>query len=500
MRNNDFIVEMINIKKNFGGVHALKDVSFHCKRGEIHTLVGQNGAGKSTLMKILAGVYPPDEGDIYFEGKKVVFNSPHDAQRLGISIIHQEFNLIPHLTVADNVFLGREPRHKFGITKGRELNQKAEEILTILGVDIDPRIRVVDLSIAQQQMIEIAKALSFNAKLVIMDEPSATLGSKELEKLFNVIKALKKQEIAIIYISHRLEEVFKLADSVTVLRDGELIKSVSIKEIDRTSLVNMMIGSSSFTEQFPQRVKSRKGKPILEVKNLYSEPVLKDINLVVNSGEIVGIAGLMGSGRTELAEVIFGVRRFDRGNLKIMGNDINRANPNKSVKIGLGYVPEDRKNEGLIMKLSVLKNTSLASVHERQRFGFIKYKKEVSEVTKIIKRLNVITPDLEQKVSMLSGGNQQKVVIGKWLLCNPKLIIFDEPTRGIDVKAKIEIWKLIRELAQEGAGVIMISSEIPEVIGVSDRILVMHKGRVAGELSSDVATEEKILTLASFGG
>jgi len=497
---SEYIVELQNISKSFGGVQALDGVDFKCKTGEVHALLGQNGAGKSTLVKILAGVYPPDRGKIIFNGKHIIFSNPHEAQQMGISIIYQEFNLIPNLSVAANVFLGREPHHRLGILKTSELNSQAKTILQRLGVDIDPRIRVSNLSVAQQQMVEIAKALSLNARVVIMDEPSATLGTKELENLFEVISALKKHDVAVIYISHRLEEIFKIADMVTVLRDGKLVGTYPENDVDRSSLVRMMIGSSSFNEQFPPRLKKiRPGEEILRIKNLSSPPLLQDINLTVRSGEIVGLAGLMGSGRTELAQVIFGIRPYRTGSIYYKGEKVNYIQPRSAIEKGMGLLPEDRKEEGLIMELSVLKNCALASMRQRQRMGFIIKKEERKAVNEVIERLSVKTPGLGHEVNRLSGGNQQKVVISKWLLCNPDFIIFDEPTRGIDVQAKVEIWKLMRELADRGAAVLMISSELPEVIGMSDRILVMHRGTIAGELMAEQATEEVILTLASFG-
>jgi ribose transport system ATP-binding protein len=494
------IVELRNISKSFGGVQALEGVTFRCGVGQVHTVVGQNGAGKSTLMKILAGVYPPDSGEIYFDDNRVSFSSPHDAQAMGVSIIYQEFNLIPDLSVAANVLLGREPRHPFGFLNSSELNRQAMDVLQRLGVDIDPRERVSGLSVAQQQMIEIAKALSLNARVVIMDEPSATLGTRELDRLFEVISALKGHGVAVIYISHRLEEVFRLADWVTVLRDGRLVDTLPIGKVDQTSLVRMMIGSSTFMEQFPPRAESGKtGRDVLRIESLSAPPMLKDIELTVRSGEIVGLAGLMGSGRSELAQVIFGVRYYEKGSIFLEGERVKSPRPRSSIENGMSYLPEDRKEEGLVMELSVLHNSALASMHRRQRLGFITKKVERTAVGKVIQRLNVKTPGLGQEVERLSGGNQQKVVISKWLLCTPNFIIFDEPTRGIDVQAKVEIWKLMRELANRGAAVLMISSELPEIIGMSDRILVMHRGRIAGELSATQASEEVILTIASFG-
>ena len=496
-----YIVELREISKSFGGVQALDNVTFRCNTGEVHTLVGQNGAGKSTLMKILAGVYLPDRGQVLLEGTPVHFTSPYEAQKLGVSIIYQEFNLIPDLNVAANVFLGREPRHPFGILKSKELIEKAQDVLHRLGLDINPRIMVSSLSVAQQQMVEIAKALSLRAKVVIMDEPSATLGTKELDNLFKVVKALKKQGVAVIYISHRLEEVFKLADRVTVLKDGKLVDTLPIDKVNRTTLVQMMIGSKSFMEKFPPRPEKKEmGREILRIENLSSHPILHDINLRIHSGEIVGIAGLMGSGRTELAQVMFGVRHYETGSITLESKIVHTLRPYFAIENGMSYVPEDRKEEGLVMNLSVLQNTALASMRHRQRAGFITKKEEYEQVTQVIETLGVKTPDLGHEVARLSGGNQQKVVVAKWLLCNPTLIIFDEPTRGIDVQAKVEIWKLIRDLANRGAAVLMISSEIPEIVGISDRVLVMHKGKIAKEFRAEKATEEDILTIASFGG
>jgi ribose transport system ATP-binding protein len=495
---SEYMVEMRGISKNFGGVRALRDVTFRSRGGEVHTVVGQNGAGKSTLMNILSGVYPPDSGEILLDGQRVRFASPHEAQRAGISIIHQELNLLPDLSVAANVFMGRESRHGFGLLDSREQSRRAEEVLARLGMTIDPAERVGNLSVAQQQMVEIAKALSLNARVVIMDEPSATLGAAELERLFEVISALKEHGVAVIYISHRLAEIFQIADWVTVFRDGAIVGSRDITGIDRTSLVRLMIGSSSFTEQFPPRAASM-GPETLRVEHLSCSPVLHDVSLVVHAGEVVGLAGLMGSGRTELAQAIFGVRPRESGSITIAGKPARMRRPWSAISRGLGYLPEGRKEEGLVMGLSVMQNVALASLKNRQRLGFIARSAERSVVSDTVASLKVTTPSLSQEVERLSGGNQQKVVIAKWLICKPNLIIFDEPTRGVDVAAKVEIWRLMRELADKGAAILMISSEIPEIIGMSDRVLVMHKGRIAGELSAAQASEEAILTIASFG-
>jgi len=495
---SEYIVEMRHISKSFGGIRALRDVTLRCRGGEVHTVVGQNGAGKSTLVNILSGVYPADSGEILLDGRRVKFAGPNEAQGAGISIIHQELNLLPDLSVAANVFMGRESRSRFGLLDSREQARRAREVLARLGVSIDPWERVGRLSIAQQQMVEIAKALSLNARVVIMDEPSATLGTGELERLFEVVSALKSHGVVVIYISHRLAEVFQIADWVTIFRDGAVVDSRAIGDIDRTTLVRLMIGSSTFTEQFPPRGASA-GAEALRIERMSSAPVLHDITLSVRYGEIVGLSGLMGSGRTELAQTIFGVRHHESGSILMDGKPIRARRPSSAIRRGVGYLPESRKEEGLVMGLSVAHNSALASLGRRQRFGFIEHAAERAAVSQTVQSLNVITPSLSQEVERLSGGNQQKVVIAKWLICRPRLIVFDEPTRGVDVGSKVEIWRLMRDLANAGAAIVMISSEIPEIIGMSDRVLVMHKGRIAGELSAEQASEEAILTLASFG-
>ncbi|HUI69415.1 MAG TPA: sugar ABC transporter ATP-binding protein [Spirochaetia bacterium] len=492
------IVEMRNINKTFGGVRALKGVSFSCNTGEVHTVVGQNGAGKSTLMKILAGDYLADDGEIYLAGKRARIVSPRDAQALGISIIHQELNLLPELSVAANVFLGREPRSLFGFLTESEMMRRSSEVLKRLGVDINPAVHVGSLSIAQQQMVEIARSLLLQARVVIMDEPSATLGTRELERLFQAIDSLKRQGVAIIYISHRLAEVFMVSDRVTVFRDGEVVGSRPVAEFDRVSLVRMMIGSSTFTEQFPARGASA-GREVLRIENLSSEPVLHGVSLSVHSGEIVGLAGLMGSGRSELARAILGVLPCNKGAVWLNGAPVRFRSPRIAIARGIGYLPESRKEEGLVMGMSIMHNTALPSLRARQILGFVRGRAERTKVGLTATQLAIRTPTLLQEVERLSGGNQQKVAIAKWLICDPTLLIFDEPTRGVDVLAKTEIWKLMRALANAGAAVLMISSELPEVIGMSDRVVVLHKGRVAGELAAAQADEETILTLASFG-
>jgi ribose transport system ATP-binding protein len=492
-----YSVEMRNITKVFPGVVALDDVNFECYNGEVHAVVGENGAGKSTLMKILSGVYQPDSGEIKINGKTVTIDSPYEAQQLGISIIYQELNLLADLNVAENVFLGREPRNRFGLLDNSSLENQAYAILHRLGVEINPRTSLKRLNIAQQQMVEIAKALSLNAQIVIMDEPSATLGGADLKRLFEVIDNLKKQGVTVIYISHRLAEIFEVADRVTVFKDGKVVGTSPVTEIDRPTLVRMMIGRV-FSETFPIR-DCTAGEEVLSIKGLSSGEVLRDINLSVCRGQIVGLAGLTGSGRTELAQAIFGVRPIDKGEILIAGKPVRITNPQDALKNSIGYLTEDRNEEGLVLGLSVRHNAALPSLDQRQRWGIVNRTKEETMVKQKVDELAIRAPSINQDVEFLSGGNRQKVVLAKWLITNPDLLIFDEPTRGIDVGAKSEIWNLMRELARQGKAILMISSELHEVIGMSDRIFVMHRGRIVGELPGDSATEEQVMMLATYG-
>ena len=493
----DALVEMKGITKSFPGVVALDDVTFQCLGGEVHAVVGENGAGKSTLMKILAGVYIPDSGDIILGGESVRIPSPHAAQQLGVSIIYQELNLLPDLNVAQNVFLGREPRGPMGLVDTREQEAKAREVLHRLGVDIDPRERLGRLSVAQQQMVEIAKALSLNAQIVIMDEPSAALGGKDLEHLFEVIKALKQQGVAVIYISHRISEVFQIADRVTVFKDGKVVGTSNVSEIDRPSLVRMMIGRS-LSETFPKRT-DRIGEEILRIEGLCVGDRLRNIDLTVHAGEIVGISGLVGAGRTELAQTIFGTRRSDAGTVNLRGEKVSIGNPRRALRHRIGFLTENRNVEGLVMGQSVKENAALPSLDQRQRWGVVDRKAEHDVVATTCESLHLRAPSLGTDVENLSGGNRQKVVLAKWLISGPELLIFDEPTRGIDVGAKAEIWQLMRDLADQGKAVLMISSELPEVIGMSDRVVVMHRGRIVGELPGETASEEAVMMLATYG-
>lgn len=491
------LVEMRGITKTFPGVVALDGVDFESLAGEVHAVVGENGAGKSTLMKILAGVYQPDSGVILIDGQAVRLASPHDAQLHRISIIYQELNLLPDLNVAENVFLGREPHGRLGMIDEAQEVAKAREVLQRLGVEIDPRTNLGRLSVAQKQMIEIAKALSLNARVVIMDEPSAALGGRDLDYLFRVVKALKEQGVGVIYISHRIAEIFEVADRVTVFKDGKVVGTFPVSEIDRPTLVRLMIGRS-FSETFPARG-TKPGEEVLRVEGLRVGDRLKDIQLTARRGEIVGICGLVGAGRTELAQAIFGSRRIDSGTIWIAGKKVHLRTPRQALRQKIGYLTEDRNAEGLVMGQTVTENAALPSLDQRQRWGVVNRKQERQVVEAATQDLRLRAPSLRTDVENLSGGNRQKVVLAKWLISGPELIIFDEPTRGIDVGAKAEIWQLMRDLADQGKAVVMISSELPEVVGMSDRVYVMHRGAIVGELVGEEATEEKAMMLATYG-
>lgn len=490
------ILKVENVTKKFPGVVALDRVSFSVRRGEVHALVGENGAGKSTLMKILAGALQPDEGLIYLKGKEVAIQNTQQARDLGISIIYQEFNLLPDLSVVQNIFLGREKFGRHPFLNYQRMVQEARDLLTQLGAEVSPYALVRELGVAQQQQVEIAKALSVNADVVIMDEPTASLGEHEVGKLFQIISSLKERGVTVIYISHRLEEIFKIADSVTVLKDGKCMGTYSVQELDEMKLVKLMVGRS-FSETFPPRGKER-GEVILEVKELSCPPLLKEINLKVHRGEIVGLFGLVGAGRTELAKTLFGVYPHYRGNIVINGKVLHLTSCRKAILHGISYVPEDRKGEGLCLDLSVRENSALPIIDKFKKTLFVDDQAMDSVIQRLVEALRIKTPSLRQRVKFLSGGNQQKVVLAKWLATEPRLIIFDEPTRGIDVGAKAEIYQIMRELANRGNGILMISSELPEVIGLSDRIYVMHQGKIVREFpSTEQLTEEEIMVYAT---
>ncbi len=491
-------LEMRDISKNYPGVRALDGVSFSINPGEVHALVGENGAGKSTLMKILAGAETRDSGEILLEGKPVQITSPIEAMDLGIGIIYQEFNLVPYMSAAENIFLGREPKASIpGFVNFRKMYDDAQRMIDSLGVKLDVRSPVNRLSVAQQQMVEIAKATSRKVKIIAMDEPSATLTEHELENLFELIRSLKSQGVAIIYISHRLEEIFEIADRVTIMRDGQWVDTHNISEVTREDIIRYMVGRE-LTDIIP-KVKAKIRNPVLEVKNLTRNGIIENISFKVHGGEVLGIAGLVGAGRTEVARAIFGADKIDSGEILVDGNHVDIDSPRDAIRHGIGLVTEDRKALGLILGMVVRENITLANLDSLSKLWFINLRREREIANKYVEDLMIKTPSIEQEVKNLSGGNQQKVVLAKWLFTQSKVLIFDEPTRGIDVGSKVEIYNLMNRLAESGVAIIMISSELPEILGMSDRILVMHEGKIAGELSREEATQERIMHLATGG-
>jgi ribose transport system ATP-binding protein len=489
------VVEMQKVSKAFPGVLALNKVDFSCLPGEVHAVVGENGAGKSTLMKILAGVYRPDGGDILLKGEKILFTSPKHAQNCGISIIYQDFNLIPELTVAENIFLGREPTKRGSLIDSITLKQRSRELLADLNANIDIQSKVKDLGVAHQQMVEIAKALSLKADIIMMDEPSAVVSGRELESLFRIIRSLKDSGKTIIYISHRIEEIFQIADRTTVLKDGHLVGTYNTRDLDKPQIVNLMVGRS-LTETFPPREVGEK-KEILALDDVCRSNILHHVSFKVYSGEILGLAGLVGSGRSEIARAIFGAFDIDSGRVLLNGKPLKRPTPKSSITGGIGFVTENRTIDGLVPNMSVRKNLTLTILDKIKKWFFVRETKEKDICNDRVREYDIVTAGIEQEIQYLSGGNQQKVILAKWININPSLLILDEPTRGIDVGAKAEIYRLMRLLAKRGTAILMISSELPEIIGMSDRILVIHDGKVMGELSPSEATEERILMLAT---
>jgi ribose transport system ATP-binding protein len=491
-------LEMRNISKQYPGVRALDDVSLSVGVGEIHALLGENGAGKSTMMKILAGAQSKDGGEILLNGQVVQIDSPQKAMSLGISIIYQEFNLVPYLSAGENIYLGREPRAAIpGFVDFKKLYADAQEVLNKLGVKIDARAPVNTLSVAGQQMVEIAKATSKKSKIIVMDEPSATLTDHELRALFRLMLQLKSEGVSIVYISHRLEEIVEVCDRATIMRDGRHVTTRDVKDLTREEIIRLMVGRE-LKDAIP-KVAAEQGDVALEVKHLTRKGVLHDVSFTVRKGEVLGIAGLVGAGRTETARVIFGADPIDSGTIEVFGKPVRIKSPQDAIKHGIGLVTEDRKQQGLVLGMAVRENTTLANLDFLSSLGFIRRGQEREVAEKYRGDLAIKTPNIEQTVHNLSGGNQQKVVLAKWLFTGSKILIFDEPTRGIDVGAKSEIYKLMNELAKNGVAIIMISSELPEVLGMSDRIIVMHEGRLTGELSRADATQEKIMHLATGG-
>lgn len=491
------LLQMRGIVKEFPGVKALDQVDFTLLRGEIHALLGENGAGKSTLMKVLSGVYQKDGGEIKLDGQSVNITGPRQAQKLGIGIIHQEMNLVPALTVMENVFLGREPQKLLGFVDKQQMHRETKEVLNRLGTEISPEALVGELSIGAQQMVEIAKALSYETRILIMDEPTAALTERESEHLFQIVRQLAASGVGIVYISHRMEELFALSDRITVMRDGTYVDTVITKETSFDSLVKLMVGRE-LTERFPKKAASI-GAEVIKVSHFSRKGILHDVSLTARAGEIVGISGLMGAGRTELARAIFGIDKVDQGEIFIDGNKQSIHSCIDAIKAGIALITEDRKNQGLVLPMSVGDNISLAVLGDVCKQSFISKAAEDALIDRQIKELKIKTPNAAQLVKNLSGGNQQKVVIAKWLSANPKVLIMDEPTRGVDVGAKAEIYYIMNMLAAAGVAILMISSELPEVLGMSDRILVMCRGRLAGEFTAAEATQEKIMAYAAGG-
>lgn len=490
---NEFALSVRNIVKEYPGVRALDNVSVDFKAGEVHAIMGENGAGKSTLIKVIAGAVKPDNGEIYVSGKLVKQMSTKLANDLGIAVIYQELMMIPALSVAENVFLGNKVLSHHLVDHG-EMRRRTKEIFDQLGLYIDPSSRTDTLSVAYQQMIEIARALAKNAKILIMDEPSAMLTEEEVQLMFNVVRKLKDSGVAIIYISHRLEEIFQISDCISVMRDGQYITKVNTKETNKSELIRYMVGRE-LSESFPHR-DANPGEIGMEIRNFCGNG-LSNISLSVRHGEIVGLGGLVGAGRTELAQLIYGNAKLKSGEMLIEGKKVNIRHPKDAIKLKIGLIPEDRKGQGLLLNFDLVTNISLPSLRNFSQFGFVKRKREITAFETQKQLLQIKTPSMRQMAQFLSGGNQQKIVLAKWLVAECDYLIFDEPTRGIDVGAKQEIYKLLRSLASEGKCIIMISSEMEELMGISDRIMVLCEGRMAGELQKEQFSQDRILALAS---
>ncbi|UQY42822.1 sugar ABC transporter ATP-binding protein [Mixta hanseatica] len=490
-----YALEAEGISKFFPGVKALNNVSLRVRPGTVHALMGENGAGKSTLMKCLIGIYRPDHGVIRIKGETVQFQDTLDALRAGISMIHQELNLVPWMTVAENIWLGREPV-KFGLVDHRQLNQQTQALLSKLNIRLPADRMVGELSIASQQMVEIAKAVSWNADVVIMDEPTSALTEGEVGHLFTIIRDLRAQGKAIVYISHKMDEIFTITDEVSVFRDGSWVGSDRTDSYTRQSLITQMVGRE-LTQLFP-KFNNAIGEEVLTVRHLSRQDAFEDVSFSVRRGEILGVAGLVGAGRSEVMETLFGMAQADSGEVLIDGVPVTIDSPATAIEKGMAFLTEDRKKSGLFLVLSVLENMSIVNMPEySSKGGFVSHVQMAQDCMEQIRRLNIKTPTMDQIINNLSGGNQQKVLIARWLLAQPKILILDEPTRGIDVGAKAEIYRLISELANRGVAVIMVSSELPEILGMSDRVMVMHEGRITGILNKEEADQETIMSLAS---
>lgn len=490
-------IRMEHIDKSFPGVHALRDVSISIRPGEVHALVGENGAGKSTLIKILMGAYTKDRGEIYLDGRKVEITNPIAAQELGLSAVYQDVMLAPHLSVMENIFLGRQPK-KAGIIDFRTMYAKAKEVLDGLELKVDPKMLVWDLTSVQAEMVAIAKAISKAARILILDEPTALLAADETAELFRVVRKLKVDGVSIIYISHRLEEIFEICDRVTVMRDGQKVETREVKDTTEDDLIRLMVGRKLDEIFYKEHVKQ--GRELLKVEGLTRSGVIEDISFSVHEGEILGIFGLVGSGRTEIVRAIFGADKIDKGRLFVEGRQVTIKNPTDAIRHGIGLLPENRKLQGLALQLSVGTNINLASYSDITVGGVIKNALERKRAEQFVFDLAIKTPGLNQQVKFLSGGNQQKVVIAKWLCKNSRVLMFDEPTVGVDIGAKAEIFKLLGQLVTQGKGLVLISSYLPEILGVSDRILVLSEGKVTGVLDRAEANQETILRLATASG
>ncbi|MEO8684821.1 MAG: sugar ABC transporter ATP-binding protein [Devosia sp.] len=494
--DGDLLLVAENIRKSFPGVLALDGVGLKLRRGTVHALMGENGAGKSTLMKILAGIYQPDEGTIFLKGKEVTLKTPLDALSKGIAMIHQELNLMPHMTVSENIWIRREPRNRLGIINHREMNRKTSDLLARLHILIAPDVDVGRLSIADRQMVEIAKAVSYETDILIMDEPTSALTEREAEHLFGIIRQLKGQGVGIVYISHKMSEIFEIADELSVFRDGKFVATTTAAATNRDEIIKMMVGRE-ISDLFP-KVETEIGDVRLSVRNLCLKGVFDDVSFDLRAGEILGVAGLVGAKRSDVAEVIFGVVPATSGEIRIDGKPVRIGSPTKAVEHGMAFLTEDRKETGCLMVLDVLENMQVAVLQGRKaRFGFARTSELHRKCAEMVQKLRVKTPSMHAKIQNLSGGNQQKVLFARWLLTEPNILILDEPTKGIDVAAKAEIHAIVAGLAKAGAAVLLISSELPEILGMSDNVMVMHAGKVTGTLSRAEATQVNIMELAA---
>lgn len=493
----EIILTMKGIDKSFPGVHALDHVELEIRKGEVLALMGENGAGKSTLMKVLTGIYQKEAGTITYEGREVEYANPREAQADGIVIVHQELNMMGHLTVAQNIFVGREPKKGLMIDDAK-MNAEAKKLFDQLNIDINPRELMSDLTVGKQQMCEIAKAISHQAKIIIFDEPSAALTEAEIEQLFKIIRDLQKKELGIVYISHRMDEIKQITDRVTVMRDGCTVGTLITEESTKDDIIHMMVGRVIYEDPKTESQVPQDAPVVLKVEHLNAGKMVRDVSFTLRKGEILGFSGLMGAGRTETARALFGADPKQSGEITINGNKVEIKNPQEAVKAGIGYLSEDRKRFGLVLKKNIAENSTLSCLTNYCQGPFVNKKKEKKVTQEYVEMLKTKTPGIDQYVINLSGGNQQKVVIAKWLICDSDILIFDEPTRGIDVGAKQEIYELMNRLAANGKSIIMISSEMTEILRMSDRVLVMCEGRITGELDIQDATQQKIMQLATL--